>query len=209
MFFHLFILIGVNRLYYYKNSILIYPLHLLSRHAINTPCNPLSIRVKINHQIKAPQLRVIADDGTNFGVISLQTALTEAQTRGLDLIEISPTAVPPVAKIMDYGKYLYDEKKKLKTAKSKTQTTEVKIIQVKIGTGDHDLELKAKKVSEWLSEGNRVKIDLFLVGRSKYMDMNFLKERLERILKLVTVEYTVAQQAIKGPKGLTIYIEKK
>jgi len=154
-------------------------------------------------------LRVIADDGTNFGVISLQTALTEAQNRGLDLIEISPTAVPPVAKIMDYGKYLYDEKKKLKTTKSKTQTTEVKIIQVKIGTGDHDLELKAKKVSEWLSEGNRVKIDLFLVGRSKYMDMNFLKERLERILKLVTVEYRVAQEAIKGPKGLTIYIEKK
>jgi len=136
-------------------------------------------------------------------------ALTEAQARGLDLIEISPTAVPPVAKIMDYGKYLYDEKKKLKVAKSKTTTTEVKIIQVKIGTGDHDLELKAKKVSEWLSEGNRVKIDLFLVGRSKYMDMNFLKERLERILKLVTVEYKIAQSATKGPKGLTIYIEKK
>jgi len=169
----------------------------------------LSIRVKINHQIKAPELRVLADDGTNFGVISLQVALTEAQARGLDLIEISPTAVPPVAKIMDYGKYLYDEKKKLKVAKSKTTTTEVKIIQVKIGTGDHDLELKAKKVSEWLSEGNRVKIDLFLVGRSKYMDMNFLKERLERILKLVTVEYKIAQSATKGPKGLTIYIEKK
>ncbi|MEI8328164.1 MAG: translation initiation factor IF-3 [Candidatus Taylorbacteria bacterium] len=169
----------------------------------------MSIRVKINHQIKAPELRVLADDGTNFGVISLQVALTEAQARGLDLIEISPTAVPPVAKIMDYGKYLYDEKKKLKVAKSKTTTTEVKIIQVKIGTGDHDLELKAKKVSEWLSEGNRVKIDLFLVGRSKYMDMNFLKERLERILKLVTVEYKIAQSATKGPKGLTIYIEKK
>ena len=169
----------------------------------------MSIRVKINHQIKAPELRVLADDGTNFGVISLQVALTEAQARGLDLIEISPTAVPPVAKIMDYGKYLYDEKKKLKVAKSKTTTTEVKIIKVKIGTGDHDLELKAKKVSEWLSEGNRVKIDLFLVGRSKYMDMNFLKERLERILKLVTVEYKIAQSATKGPKGLTIYIEKK
>ncbi len=154
-------------------------------------------------------MRVITDDGTNFGVISLETALTEAQNRGLDLIEISPAAVPPVAKIMDYGKYLYDEKKKQKTAKSKTHTTEVKIIQVKIGTGDHDLELKAKKVSEWLSEGNRVKIDLFLVGRSKYMDMNFLKERLERILKLVTVEYKMAQEVIKGPKGLTIYIEKK
>lgn len=169
----------------------------------------MAIRVKINHQIKAPELRVITDDGTNLGVISLSVALVEAQKRNLDLIEISPTAVPPVAKIMDYGKYQYDEKKKQKVAKAKVVTTGVKTIQVKIGTGEHDLELKAKKVSEWLGEGNRVKIDLYLVGRSKYMDFNFLKERLNRILKLVTVEYKIAQDAVKGPKGLTIYIEKK
>ena len=135
--------------------------------------------------------------------------MSEAQKRGFDLIEISPTATPPVAKIMDYGKYLYDEKKKEKIAKAKTLVSELKIIQVKIGTGEHDLELKAKKVSEWLGEGNRVKIDLFLVGRSKYMDMNFLKERLGRIFKLVTVEYKIAQDVTKGPKGLSITIEKK
>jgi translation initiation factor IF-3 len=154
-------------------------------------------------------LRVITAEGENLGVISLTQALAEAQKRGTDLIEISPTAVPPVAKIMDYGKYVYDEKKKAKEAKAKVQTTEVKNIQVKIGTGEHDLELKAKKISEWLGEGNRVKVDLFLVGRSKYMDFNFLKERLERVLKLITVEYKIAQDAIKGPKGLTIYVEKK
>jgi translation initiation factor IF-3 len=169
----------------------------------------LAIRVKINHQIKAPELRVVTAEGENLGVISLSIALAEAQKRSLDLIEISPTAVPPVAKIMDYGKYLYDEKKKQKVSKSKTIVTELKIIQVKIGTGEHDLELKAKKISEWLTEGNRVKIDLFLVGRSKYMDQNFLKERLERVLKLVTVEYKIAQAVTKGPKGLTIVIEKK
>jgi translation initiation factor IF-3 len=169
----------------------------------------LAIRVKINHQIKAPELRVVTAEGENLGVIPLSTALAEAQKRELDLIEISPTAVPPVAKIMDYGKYLYDEKKKQKAAKSKTVTSELKIVQVKIGTGDHDLGLKAKKVSEWLAEGNRVKIDLFLVGRSKYMDINFLKERLERIMKLITIEYTITQPVTKGPKGLTIIIEKK
>ena len=169
----------------------------------------MAIRVKINHQIKAPELRVITEEGENLGVISLSTAITEAQKRGFDLIEISPSAVPPVAKIMDYGKYLYDEKKKQKSAKAKTVTAELKIIQVKIGTGEHDLELKAKKVSEWITEGTRVKIDLFLVGRSKYMDLNFLKERLERLLKLVTVEYKNAQEVTKGPKGLTIIIEKK
>lgn len=154
-------------------------------------------------------MRVITAEGENLGVVTLSVALAEAQKRALDLIEISPTAIPPVAKIMDYGKYLYDEKKKEKAAKAKTVTSELKIVQVKIGTGEHDLELKAKRVSEWLSEGNRVKIDLFLIGRSKYMDLNFLKERLERLLKLVTIEYKVAQDVTKGPKGLSIVIEKK
>lgn len=154
-------------------------------------------------------MRVITAEGENLGVMPTSKALEEAKTRGLDLIEISPGAVPPIGKLMDYGKYLYDEKKKVKTAKSRTQTTELKTVQVKIGTGEHDLSLKAKRVSEWLAENNRVKIDLFLVGRSKYMDFNFLKERLERILKLITVEYKVAQDVVKGPKGLTIVVEKK
>ena len=169
----------------------------------------MAIRVKINHQIKASEVRVITADGENLGVISVGKALEEARNRGLDLIEISPSAVPPVAKIMDYGKYQYDEKKKTRSARSRTQTTEVKTVQVKIGTGEHDLNLKAKRVSEWLAEGNRVKIDLFLVGRSKYMDFNFLKERLGRIMKLVTVEYKTAVEPVKGPKGLTTIIEKK
>lgn len=166
-------------------------------------------RVRINHFIKAPELRVVTDDGENLGVIPLSEALKLAQSKNLDLIEISPNAVPPVAKIMDYGKFQYDEKKKQKVAKSRTQTSELKNIQVKIGTGDHDLELKAKKASEWLKEGNRVKIDLYLVGRSKYMDINFLKERMERILKLITVEYKVAVPPTKGLKGLSAVIEKK
>lgn len=169
----------------------------------------LAIRVKINHQIKAPELRVITAEGENLGVVPLSQAIALAQERGLDLIEISPGAVPPVAKIMDYGKYSYEEKKKAKVSKEKVQTSELKIVQVKIGTGDHDLGLKAKKVSEWLSEGNRVKIDLFLIGRSKYMDIKFLKERLERIMKLITVEYKLAQDVTKGPKGLSVVIERK
>jgi translation initiation factor IF-3 len=166
-------------------------------------------RVRINHFIKAPQLRVITEEGENLGVITLEQALKEAQARNSDLIEISPTATPPVAKIMDYGKFQYDEKKKQKVAKSKTHTTEIKQIQVKIGTGDHDLELKAKKASEWLNEGHRVKIDLFLVGRSKYMDVNFLKERMDRVFKLITVDYKIASAPAKSLKGLTAIIEKK
>ena len=164
-------------------------------------------RVRINNFIKAPELRVITDDGENLGVIALAEALTQAKARNLDLIEISPNAVPPVAKIMDYGKFQYDEKKKQKVAKSRTQTSELKNVQVKIGTGDHDLDLKAKKASEWLKEGNRVKIDLYLVGRSKYMDLNFLKERMDRIMKLITTEYKVVVAPTKGLKGLSAIIE--
>lgn len=165
-------------------------------------------KVRINHQIKAPELRVIEDDGTNLGVISLSEALEKAVARGLDLIEISPNANPPVAKIMDYGKFQYGENKKLKLAKAKAHSVEVKNIQVKVGTGEHDLALKAKKASEWLKEGHRIKIDLFLPGRTKFMEFNFLKERMQRVLKLITEDYKMAEEPKKSPKGLTVVIEK-
>ncbi len=109
---------------------------------------------------------------------------------------------------MDYGKFQYAENKKLKATKSKAHTVEVKNIQVKVGTGDHDLELKAKKASEWLGEGNRIKIDLFLPGRTKYMDERFLRERMDRVLKLITQEYKIADPAKRSPKGLSVIIEK-
>ncbi|MDD5318517.1 MAG: translation initiation factor IF-3 [Candidatus Pacebacteria bacterium] len=164
--------------------------------------------IRINHQIKASELRVLGHDGANLGVLSLREALQKAGDAGLDLIEISPNALPPVAKIMDYGKFQYDENKKLKQAKAKSHTVEVKTLQVKIGTGDHDLGLKAKKASEWLKEGHRIKIDLFLPGRAKYLDQAFLKERLDRILKLVTEEFKIAVPITKSPKGLSVLIEK-
>ncbi len=165
-------------------------------------------RIKINNQIQAPELRVLGEDGENFGVLSFKEAIEKARELGQDLIEISPTAVPPVAKIMDYGKFQYAENKKLKVAKTKVKTVEVKNIQVKVGTGEHDLELKAKKASEWLGEGHRIKIDLFLPGRAKYMEINFLKDRMERVLKLITVEYKATGPAVKSPKGLSLIIEK-
>lgn len=162
---------------------------------------------RINHQITAPELRVIGAEGENVGVISLQEALQRAHDAGLDLIEISPKANPPVAKIMDYGKFQYDENKKQKSSKARVLITEVKTLQVKIGTGEHDLALKAKKASEWLKEGHKIKIDLFLPGRSKYLDQNFLKERLQRILKLIPTDIK-SDEPKKSPKGMTVVVEK-
>jgi translation initiation factor IF-3 len=140
--------------------------------------------------------------------MSKSAALARAIADGLDLIEISPNANPPVAKIMDFGKYQYLENKKTKAAVGKTIRTETKSIQVKIGTGDHDLEIKAGKVSEFLREGHRVKVELFLPGRSKYLDPKFLETRLERLLKFVSEAYRIADPPKKGPKGLTAVIER-
>jgi len=165
-------------------------------------------RIRINERIRARELRVVDAEGGMLGVLTLDEALRKAREAGLDLIEISPNAVPPVAKIMDYGKYLYNEKKKAKEIKAKAHTVEVKTIQVKVGTGENDLALKARKVTEWLTEGNRVKIDLFLPGRLKYMNEKFLKERIERVLSLVTVGYKIADSAKKSPKGMSIVIER-
>lgn len=163
---------------------------------------------KINNFIRAETLRVIGPEGENIGVLSFKEALSRAEESGLDLVLISPNVEPPIAKIVDYGKFLYSENKKQKAIKAKAHTTEIKSIQVKLGTGDHDLGLKAKKASEWLKEGHRVKIDLFLPGRSKYMNESFLKERLDRILKLLTIDYKVAEEPKKSPKGMTAVIEK-
>jgi translation initiation factor IF-3 len=165
-------------------------------------------RIRINDFIRSKELRVIDDEGGNLGVIDTREAVKIAQNRGLDLIEISPNAQPPVAKIMDYGKFQYEQKKKAKAAKAGTKITETKVVQVKIGTGEHDLNLKAANVSKWLKEGHRVKVDLYLVGRAKYTDDAFKKERLERILKLITEEYKIADEPKKSPKGFTVVIER-
>ncbi len=165
-------------------------------------------RIRVNHQIRASEVRVLAADGENLGVLPLSEALNRAHDIGLDLIEISPNANPPVAKIMDFGKFQYEENKRAKAVKAKTHEVEVKSLQVKIGTGEHDLALKAKKASGWLAEGHRIKLELFLPGRAKYLDPKFLEERLERLLVLLTEKYKISEKPQKGPKGLSVIVER-
>lgn len=163
---------------------------------------------RVNNNIRAKEVRVIGPEGEALGVLPIAEALEQAKSYELDLIEISPNAVPPVAKIMDYGKFQYEQQKKRREIKAKSHTTETKAVQVKIGTGEHDLNLKASKAAQWLSEGHRVKVDLFLWGRYKGMEFSFLKERLERFLKLIPTEYKIADPIAKGPKGLTCVLER-
>jgi translation initiation factor IF-3 len=166
------------------------------------------IKTRINHAIRASELRVVGPEGENLGQLTLADALKAAESFNLDLIEISPNATPPVAKIMDYGKFRYQSGRKASEMKAKSHITETKSVQVKIGTGDHDQQLKARRAAEWLEEGHRVKVDLFLWGRYKYMEEGFLKERLDRFLKIIPTEYKVADEIKRSPKGFTITIER-
>ncbi len=162
----------------------------------------------MNEGIRAKEVRCLGPEGENFGILPIQEALDKARELGLDLIEVSPNATPPVAKITDYGKYKYEQKKKDKEIKSKAVVHETKEAQVKIGTSTNDMNIKANKIGEWLKEGHRVKIDLFLWGRYKYMEFEFLKERLERFLAIIPESYKIADEIKKSPKGLSVAIER-
>jgi len=165
-------------------------------------------QLRINNEIRAHELRVIGADGKNMGVLTLAAALAAASVARLDLIEISSSTIPPIAKIMDYGKFEYERSKKGKVAKAKVKVSETKEVQIKVGTGDHDMELKAKKVTEWLAEGHRVRAELFLKGRYKGMSEEFLKERLERFLLRIPYAYKIAEPIARSPKGFAGVIER-
>ncbi|OGF64366.1 translation initiation factor IF-3 [Candidatus Giovannonibacteria bacterium RIFCSPHIGHO2_02_42_15] len=132
-----------------------------------------------------------------------------AQEKGLDLIEISPTAKPPVVKIMDYGKWQYQEERKRRDASKKSHDVQIREVRLGLGTSEHDLEMKAKKIGEFLDAGDKVKIELVLRGRARYLDKKFINERLERILHFIPRDYKVAEGPKSGPKGIFVLIEKK
>lgn len=163
--------------------------------------------VRINESIRAPEVRVVDANGDNLGIMSTKDAFARALDSGNDLIEVSPKAQPPVCRIGDYGKFKYELKKKEKEIKANAHVTETKVAQVKIGTGEGDMQRKAKKIGEWIVDGHRVKIDLFLWGRYKYMEEAFLKERLERFLAIVPESFKIADDMKKSPKGFSVVIE--
>lgn len=163
----------------------------------------------MNESIRAREVRALGPEGENFGVMPLAEAIAKAREMGFDLIEVSPNAQPPVCKITDYGKFKYEQKKKDKEMKQRaTKVTETKEAQVKIGTSTNDMNIKAGKIGAWLKEGHRVKIDLFLWGRYKYMEFEFLKDRLERFLQIIPEGFKIADEIKKSPKGLSVVIER-
>jgi translation initiation factor IF-3 len=127
--------------------------------------DPRGPQIRINHRIRVPEVRVVAEDGSNLGVLSTEQALRRAQEVGLDLVEVNPKASPPVCKILDFGKYKYEEKKRQRDAKRKQTVVEVKEIKIRPKTDDHDLDVKLRAARKFLEAGNKVKIVCRFRGR--------------------------------------------
>jgi translation initiation factor IF-3 len=121
--------------------------------------------LRVNREIRAPEVRVIDEDGTMLGVFPPMEALRIAEGKGLDLIEIAPTAKPPTCKIMDYGKYKYELKKKEHQSRKNQQVITVKEIQLRPRTDQHDLDVKLKHARRFLLDGDKVKVNLRFYGR--------------------------------------------
>jgi translation initiation factor IF-3 len=168
----------------------------------------LQQKILINNAIRSQKLRVIDQNGDLLGIITKEEALEAAKKAGLDLIEVSPNAEPPVAKIMDYGKYQYETSKKAKEVKAKAVNHETKNIQISIGISEHDVEIKTKQAAEWLNEGHRVKVEMQLKGRNKYTEEAFLRDKINRVLAVIPAQYKIADPLKKMPKGMTIVLEK-
>ncbi|HYI90533.1 MAG TPA: translation initiation factor IF-3, partial [Beijerinckiaceae bacterium] len=120
---------------------------------------------RVNEDIRVPQVRLIDQDGEMLGVMSARDALMRAYEAGLDLLEISPNAVPPVAKILDYGKYKYEQQKKANEARKKQKTVEIKEIKVRPNIDDHDYDVKMRAMKSFIGEGDKVKVTLRFRGR--------------------------------------------
>jgi translation initiation factor IF-3 len=135
----------------------------------------------VNREIRAPEVRVIDEDGTMLGVFPPPEALRMAEAKGLDLIEIAPTAKPPTCKIMDYGKYKYELKKKEHQARKNQTVIVIKEIQLRPRTDQHDLDVKMKHARRFLLEGDKVKVNLRFYGREMaHQEVGF--ELLKRVI---------------------------
>jgi translation initiation factor IF-3 len=162
---------------------------------------------RTNQMIRVPQVRLVGDN-VEVGVYSIQDALRMAQEQQLDLVEISPQADPPVCKIIDYNKFLYEKKKKEKEMKAKSKSAEVKEIRFTPGTDDHDFDFKAKHAENFLKEGNKVKAYVQFKGRAI-----MFKERGELLLlkfaeRLVEFGQPEALPKMEGKRMLMIFAPK-
>jgi len=154
-------------------------------------------------------VRVVTEDGEAFGVMDTRDAIQKAREMGLDLVEIAPNAKPPVCKIIDYGKFLYEQKKKAHEAKKKQVTVQVKEIKFRPGTDDHDYDYRMKHAREWLEGGDKVRAAIAFRGREmthRELGAKILKKLTEDLIDLAEVEVF---PKMEGYQMFTIFVPKK
>ncbi|MGB9743470.1 MAG: translation initiation factor IF-3 [Minisyncoccales bacterium] len=159
----------------------------------------------INNQIRAKEVRVIDEQGMQIGVLPLNEALKIAQERHLDLIQVTEKVEPPVCRLADYGKYLYQEEKKQRGRKE--AGGKIKGIRLSFNISPHDLEIRVQQAKKFLEKGNKIKLELPLRGREKGL-ANFAKEKINKFLEILqeNIPIKIERELKKEPKGFTIII---
>lgn len=152
-------------------------------------------RYRINYRIKAPKVRLIGEDGKQYGIVDRNKALDIAREKNLDLVEIVPNASPPVCRLMDFKRFLYEQKKKQKELRKKQRQSEQKEIRFTPEISEHDYKFKKKHIENFLKEGHRVKVTVMFKGREIVH-----KERGYRILERLTKELVDIGKAERAPK---------
>lgn len=171
-----------------------------------TMTKPFEKRLRLNNQIRVPEVSVIGPEGEQLGVMPMHQALRIAQEKGLDVVEVGPEGKPPVVKIIDYGKFMYQKERREKGGgKSKAHVQETKTVQIGFRTGVHDLLVRAGQADKFLRKGYRIRIDLRLRGREKGMAA-LGRTKVEEFRKLIAEPF-IEEGGIRGnPSGLSLDI---
>jgi translation initiation factor IF-3 len=147
--------------------------------------------VRVNERIRVPQVRLIAEDGEPVGIVATPEALAIARERGLDLVEVAPTSRPPVCKLMDYGRYRYEESKKARVAKKKQHVTQLKEVKLRPKIEAHDWEVKVRNARRFLGARDKVKFTVMFRGREQShpeLGERLLRRVAEELQEIATVE---------------------
>ncbi len=165
-------------------------------------------QIRINEAIRAPELRVIGSSGEQLGVLPRNEALRLAEEAGVDLVEISPGANPPVAKIIDWGKYQYQKMKEQQKNRAKSKQTELKQMRFGLKIGSRDLEIKLRKIRAFLAEGHKVRIQIFYRGREMaHKELGY--DMINKIIALLEDDAIVEQKPMMAGRNLSITIRSK
>ncbi len=161
-------------------------------------------RINVNRRIRAKEVRLIDPDGKQLGVVPLMEALETAESHGLDLVEVAPNVSPPVCRIMDYGRYKYQQSKKLQEAKKRQSTFQVKEIKLRPRTGEHDFQVKMRHVKRFLNHRDKVKVTVIFRGR-EMAHTNLGVALLQRVIE-DTEEFAVVEQGARREGRIMVMV---